>query len=129
MFDDAEKGKVNHYKAVNDKKGKVHGFGKQYNKDKGKKKDVRGGSKPNVADVKCFKCGDLGQYSNDCKKGESCYKCGKVGHKSFKCKKEVTCFYYGEAGHISTKCTKPKKAARKVFVLNAEEVEQPDNII
>jgi len=79
--------------------------------------------------VKCFKCGGFGQYSNDCKKGESCYKCGKVGHKSFKCKKEIVCYNCGEAGHISTKCTKPKKAAGKVFALNAEEVEQPNNLI
>lgn len=30
---------------------------------------------------------------------------------------------------ISTKCTKPKKAAGKVFTLNAKEVEHPDNLI
>jgi len=30
---------------------------------------------------------------------------------------------------LSTKCTKAKKAAGKVFALNAEEVEQPDNLI
>jgi hypothetical protein len=28
MFDDAERVKVNHYKAMNEKKGKGHGFGK-----------------------------------------------------------------------------------------------------
>jgi len=33
MFDDAGKAKVNHYKAMNDKKGKVHGFGKPYNRE------------------------------------------------------------------------------------------------
>ena len=31
MFDDAGRAKVNHYKAMNDKKGKGHGFGKPYN--------------------------------------------------------------------------------------------------
>jgi len=48
----------------------------------------------------------------------------------------ITCIIYivgktgcYKKGHISTKCTKPKKAARKVFALNAEEVEQPDNLI
>jgi len=30
---------------------------------------------------------------------------------------------------LNTKCTKPKKAAGKVFALNAAEVEQPDNLI
>jgi len=59
MFDDAGKAKVNHYKAVNDKKGKGHGFGKSYNKDKGKKNDVGGGYKLNAADVRRYKYGTL----------------------------------------------------------------------
>ena len=88
-----------------------------------------GGSKPSLADVRCFTCGILGHYSNDCKKGDNCYKCGQKGHKAFECKRDITCFNCGEEGHLSTKCTKTKKAAGKVFALNAEEVEQPDNII
>jgi len=119
MFNDVEKARMNYYKAMNDKKGKGHGFGKPYNKDKGKKKDVGGGSKPNVAEVKCF----------ECKKGDSCFKFGQKGHKAYECKREITCYNCGEAGHLSTKCTKPKKAASKVFALNAEEVEQSDNLI
>jgi len=59
MFDDVGKAKMNYYKVVSDKKGKGHGIGKPYNRDKGKKKDVGGGSKANVAEVKCFKCNDL----------------------------------------------------------------------
>jgi len=43
--------------------------------------------------------------------------------------RDITCYNCREAGHLSTKCTKPKKAAGKVFALNAEEVEQPDNLI
>jgi len=42
---------------------------------------------------------------------------------------EITCFNCGEAGHFSNKCTKLKKAAGKVFALNAEEVEQLNNLI
>jgi cellular nucleic acid-binding protein len=82
--------------------------------------------------LRCFKCGTLGHFAKGCKKGDSCYKCGKAGHKAFECtyvEKEITCYNCGEKGHISTKCTKPKKAARKVFALNAEEVEHPDNLI
>jgi len=129
MFDDAGKAKMSYYKAVNDKKGKDHGIGKPFNKDKSKKKDVGGGSKVNVAEVKRFKCGIYGHFANDCKKGDSCYKCGQKGHKAFECKRDITCYNYGEAGHLSTKCTKPKKAEGKVFALNVEEVEQPDNLI
>jgi hypothetical protein len=132
MFDDVGRAKVNHHKAMNDKRGKGHGFGKPYNKDKGKKKEVGGGSKPNVAEVRCYKCGTLGHYASDCKKEVSCHKCGKAGHKDFECNnvvKDVTCYNWGEVGHYSNKCTKSKKAAGKVFALNAEEVEHPDNLI
>lgn len=74
----------------------------------------------------------MGHYANDCKKDISCHKCGKAGHKAYECKdvtKEITCYNCREKGYISTKCTKPKKAAGKVFDLNAEEVEQPENLI
>jgi hypothetical protein len=57
---------------------------------------------------------------------------GRGGHKAYECtyvEKEITCYNCGEKGHISTKCTKPKKVAGKVFALNAEEVEHPDNLI
>jgi len=57
MFDDTGRTRANYYKAQHDKKGKSHGFGKPYNKDKGKKNEVGGGSKPSLANVKCFKCG------------------------------------------------------------------------
>ena len=41
------------------------------------------------------------------------------------------CYNCEDAGHIGTKCTKPKmeKSRGKVFALNAEEVEEPDNLI
>jgi len=129
IFDEVRKAKANYYKAVNDKKGKGHGFGKPYNKDKGNKKDVGGGSKSNVEEVKCFKCGILGHFANDCRKGDSCFKCGQKGYKAYEYKMEITCYNCGEEGHLSSKCTKLKKAAGKVFTLNAEEVEHPDNLI
>jgi len=62
-------------------------------------------------EVKCFKCGGLGQYAND---------------RAFECKnKEVVCYNCGEVRHTSTKCTKPKKKKSdgKVLALNVEEVE------
>ena len=40
MFDDVGKAKMSYYKAVSDKKGKGHGNGKPYNKDKSKRKDL-----------------------------------------------------------------------------------------
>jgi len=60
MFDDAGKAKVNYYKAVSDKKGKCHDFRKPYIKDKGKKKDVGVGSKPNGCEMlQVFNFGSL----------------------------------------------------------------------
>ena len=59
----------------------------------------------------------------------SCYKCGKVGHHAFEFNnKEIVCYNCGDVGDISTKCTKPKKeSSGKVFALNVEEVEVPNN--
>jgi len=78
--------------------------------------------------VKCFKCGGLGPFDNDCKGTTvNCYKCGKGGHKSYECKRaKVVCYNCGEARHISTKYIKPKKemSSGEVFGLNAEEVEE-----
>jgi hypothetical protein len=44
MFDEAGKAKASYYKEVNERKGKGHDHDKPYGKDKGKKKDVCGGS-------------------------------------------------------------------------------------
>ena len=44
--DEAGKAKASYYKAVNERKGRGRYRGKPYGKDKGKKKDVGGGSKP-----------------------------------------------------------------------------------
>jgi len=104
MFDETGKTRASFYEAVNEKKGMGNDRGKPYGKDKGKKKDVGGGSKPSGGDLRCYKCGGLGHYACDCKKGEVCYKCGKAGHKFYDCKDmEIVCYNSGEAGHISTK--------------------------
>ncbi|XP_039688634.1 zinc finger protein GIS2-like [Medicago truncatula] len=102
MFDDAGKVKFDYFKAQKDKRGKIQGFGKPYNKDKGKKRESGGGSKASLEDVRCFKCGTLGHYANDSKNGDKCFRCGQAGHKSADCKKEITCYNCGEKGHIST---------------------------
>jgi len=130
MFDEACKAKKSFYKMVSDNKGKGCDRGKPYGKDKGEKNNFGCGSKPSRGDSRCYTCGGSGHYANECKKGESCYKCGKTGHRSYECKsKEIVCYNCKETGHISAKCMKPKKAGGKVFVLNVEESQEPNNLI
>lgn len=61
--------------------------------------------------TKCFKCGGMGNYANDCKNYEKrCFKCGKMGQLITDCKSNsLTCFNCGEPGHISNHCQKSKK--------------------
>ena len=123
---------MSYYKVVNDKKGKGHGFGKPYNKDKYKKKDVGGGSKVNVAEVKCYKCGIYGHFANDCKKGDSCYKCGQKGHVVADCKRnDIVCFNCNEEGHIGSQCKQPKRAPTtgRVFALTGTQTDSDDRLI
>ena len=132
MFDEASKAKPSFYKAVNEKKGMSNDRGKPYGNDNGKKKDFGDSSKPSRGDeVKCKNCGRFGHRASDCKStAMSCIKCEKTRHRVFVYKsKEIVCYNFGEVAHQSTKCKKPNKAGGKVFALNAEEVEQPDNLI
>lgn len=133
IFYAAGKVKASLYKILNDRKGKEHDLGNPYGKDKGKKKDFGGGSKPSGGDLKCFKCGGMGDYANDCK-GPSVnfYNCGRIRHQAFECKsKQIVSYNCGDNGHVSTKFTKPKKekAGGKVFALNVEEGPKLDNMI
>lgn len=83
--------------------------------------------------MKCYNCGRFGHRASDRKNATtSCFKCGLVGDLAFECKsRDIFCNNCGEAEHISTKCTKPKKekVGGKVFALNVEEVQEPDNLI
>lgn len=97
---------------MNAKKGKCHDRGKPYGKDKGRKNDFGGGSKPSGGEeMKCYNCGRFGHRASDCKNATtSCFLCGKAGHCAVECNgREIVCYNCGEAGHISTKCTKPNK--------------------
>ncbi|MCI87530.1 cellular nucleic acid-binding protein, partial [Trifolium medium] len=62
------------------------------------------------------------------KKEGKCFKCGDPGHKTEECKKPVVCFNCKEEGHKSNVCKKPRVARGKVFALDGGDVEA-DNLI
>ena len=103
IFDDMGKAKANHFKAVNERKGKGQDRGKlyAYGKDKGMKKYVCGGSKPNVGDARCFKYGAL--IASELKVVSSVER-QFISLMSVKVKK-FFCYKCGEAGHACTMCT------------------------
>ncbi|KAL8108743.1 hypothetical protein AgCh_025003 [Apium graveolens] len=53
----------------------------------------------------CKMCGK--KHSGQCRENVNCFKCGQKGHYSTECKSEiqgVTCFSYGKVGHIARNC-------------------------
>ncbi|XP_058741477.1 uncharacterized protein LOC131613856 [Vicia villosa] len=138
IYDNDNRARIAHYKAVNDRKGK-HDRGKPYSApaDKGKQK-VGFRKKPNGGGfasnpITCFRCGTEGNRANECQKGmKKCFKCGKTGHVVADCRTSVpTCYNYGEQGHISTHCQKPKKSQTngKVFPLVGTQSIDEDRLV
>ncbi|XP_058741476.1 uncharacterized protein LOC131613855 [Vicia villosa] len=138
IYDNDNRARIAHYKAVNDRKGK-HDRGKPYSSpaDKGKQK-VGFRKKPNGGGfasnpINCFRCGIEGNRANECQKGmKKCFKCGKTGHVVADCRTSVpTCYNCGEQGHISTHCQKPKKSQTngKVFALVGTQSIDEDRLV
>ncbi|XP_050918757.1 uncharacterized protein LOC127136210 [Lathyrus oleraceus] len=105
-----------HYKSLSEKKGKNQYRGNSYSApaDKGNQRvsdEKRPSGGDTLASIKCFKCGELGRRTSECKnKVLRCFKYGKIGHRIADCKSDgLTCYKYGEQGHISTNCHKMKK--------------------
>ncbi|GAU48060.1 hypothetical protein TSUD_377340 [Trifolium subterraneum] len=127
IYDEDGKAKSNYFKAV---RGKSQDRAKPY-EVKGKGSARGGKGKEKMDNDKCYRCGNMGHRSFECKKDKDvCYNCGKEGHKSKECKATTpTCFNCGEEGHKSPECKKPKKVTGKVFALNGEGADQVDNLI
>ncbi|XP_058762909.1 uncharacterized protein LOC131636300 [Vicia villosa] len=139
IYDNDNRARIAHYKAVNDRKGNQN-RGKSYSvpdakgKQKaafGKKPSGRGGFASNP--IVCSKCCTEGHRGNECPKDvKKCFKCGKAGHVLVDCRTKVpTCYNCGEEGHISTHCQKPKKTQGngKVFALVGAQPTNEDRIV
>lgn len=67
-------------------------MGKPYSAstDNGKKRVIdekKSSEEGTPTSVKCFKCGELDHYDNDCRSSVlRCFKCGKTGHRVADCK-------------------------------------------
>ncbi|XP_058774901.1 uncharacterized protein LOC131649168 [Vicia villosa] len=138
IYDNYNRAKIAHYKAVNDRKGNQN-RGKPYSAsaDKGKQKAAFG-KKPSGGGfasnpIICFKCGTEGHRANECQKDVKKYfKYGKAGHMVADCRTKVpTCYNCGEEGHINTHCQKPKKTQGngKVFALVGAQSTSEDRTV
>ncbi|KAK2397792.1 cleavage and polyadenylation specificity factor subunit [Trifolium repens] len=106
--------KSDHYKMVNDKKGKDVNRGKPYDNKAKKKVGESSGKKP------------VGNYD---KEKVTCFRCKKPGHKSYECTEPVSCYNCGELGHKSPECKKHKKSGGKVFALDGGDSGATYNLI
>ncbi|XP_058753085.1 uncharacterized protein LOC131626271 [Vicia villosa] len=139
IYDNDNRARIAHYKAVNDRKGNQN-RGKPYSvpDTKGKQKTAFG-KKPSGGGgfasnpIVCFKCGTEGHRANECPKDVKKYfKCGKAGYVVADCRTKVpTCYNCGEEGHISTHCQKPKKTQGndKVFALVGAQSTNEDRTV